>query len=116
MPDGSRDMAVDKALLLEANFESLHGVDFAKGCYVGQELTARTKHRGLLKKQLFVVRGADPLPEAETPVMLDGKEAGTMRSSQGGLGLALLRLEQVDIARSEGRKLLAGESPIELLA
>ena len=116
VPDGSRDMAVDKALLLEANFESLHGVDFAKGCYVGQELTARTKHRGLLKKQLFVVRGADPLPEAETPVMLDGKEAGTMRSIQGGLGLALLRLELVDIARSEGRKLLAGESPIELLA
>ena len=52
--DGSRDMAVDKALLLENGFEELDGVDFKKGCFMGQELTARTRYRGLVKKRLVL--------------------------------------------------------------
>ncbi len=56
VPDGSRDLVIDKSILLEAGFEELHGVDWQKGCYIGQELTARTKYRGLIKKRLFPVR------------------------------------------------------------
>ena len=60
VPDGSRDMEVEKALLLENGFDELHGVDFQKGCYIGQELTARTHYRALIKKRLFsVARGWD---------------------------------------------------------
>ena len=96
VPDGSRDLAIEKSILLESGFDELNGVDWQKGCYIGQELTARTKYRGLIKKRLFPVEieGAAPAPGAL--VMLDGKEAGEMRSAQDGRGLALLRLDAVD--------------------
>lgn len=103
IPDGSRDLVPEKSILLEAGFEELHGVDWQKGCYVGQELTARTKYRGLIKKRLFPVQIAGPPPAPGTMVTADGSEAGEMRSSRDGLGLALLRLEAV----GEGRKLSA---------
>jgi folate-binding protein YgfZ len=100
IPDGSRDLVVEKSILLEAGFDELNGVDWQKGCYVGQELTARTKYRGLIKKRLFPVRIEGPAPEPGTIVTLDGKEAGEIRSSRDGLGLALLRLDAVAEARS----------------
>jgi folate-binding protein YgfZ len=96
VPDGSRDLVLDKSILLEAGFDELHGVDWQKGCYIGQELTARTKYRGLIKKRLFPVRIDGPAPESGAIVTLDGHEAGEMRSSRDNAGLALLRLEAVD--------------------
>jgi folate-binding protein YgfZ len=113
VPDGSRDLEVDKSLLLESNFEALHGVDFAKGCYVGQELTARTKYRGLVKKRLYRVDLDGPLPPPDTPVLLDGREAGTVRSGRDGVALALLRLDQLAEAEASGRPLLAGETRLK---
>jgi len=97
LPDGSRDLEVDRTVLLEAGFDELGGVSWTKGCYMGQELTARTKYRGLVKRRLvpvsvegWAVEGAMPAPG--TPVLRDGVEVGTMRSGRDGLGLALLRL------------------------
>src|SRR3546814_21087417 len=71
LPDGSRDLAVEKTVLLEAGFEELGGVDFDKGCYMGQELTARTKYRGLVKRRLLPVRIAGPLPAPGTAIPLE---------------------------------------------
>ena len=99
IPDGSRDLVPEKSILLEAGFDELGGVDWQKGCYVGQELTARTKYRGLIKKRLLPVRIDGPAPDPGTVVTLDGKDAGEMRSSRDGLGLALLRLDAVDARR-----------------
>ena len=99
VPDGSRDLMTDKSILLESGFDELHGVDWQKGCYVGQELTARTKYRGLVKKRLFPVHIDGSAPAPGTMITLDGKDAGEMRSSRDGLGLALLRLEAVAAAR-----------------
>jgi hypothetical protein len=96
IPDGSRDLVLDKTILLEAGFDELDGVDWNKGCYIGQELTARTKYRGLIKKRLFPVRIDGPAPEPGALVVQDGHEVGEMRSSRDGLGLALLRLEALD--------------------
>ena len=93
LPDGSRDMEVEKALLLESGFEELHGVDFQKGCYMGQELTARTHYRALIKKRLMPVTIEGPTPAPGTALKVDGAEAGEMKSAQGGRGLALVRLE-----------------------
>lgn len=93
LPDGSRDLPVDRAILLENGFEELHGVDFDKGCYMGQELTARTKWRGLVRKRLLPVTIDGPAPEFGAAVMLGDQEAGEMRSSFDAWGLALLRLE-----------------------
>jgi folate-binding protein YgfZ len=93
VPDGSRDLVIDKTILLEAGFDELNGVDWKKGCYMGQELTARTKYRGLVKKRLMPVMVDGPLPEPGTPVMAGEQEAGEIRSGQGDRALALLRLE-----------------------
>lgn len=95
LSDGSRDLVVEKSILLESNFDELHGVDWEKGCYMGQELTARTKYRGLIKKRLMPVDIDGDIPPPGTPVTLAGKEVGELRSARDGRGLALLRLEQV---------------------
>jgi folate-binding protein YgfZ len=108
LPDGSRDLTVEKAILLENGFDELNGVDWQKGCYLGQELTARTKYRLLVRKRLLPVVVEGPLPAPGTPVTLDGEEAGEMRSGLGGLGLALLRLEAVEKAAVSGKPLTAG--------
>jgi tRNA-modifying protein YgfZ len=107
VPDGSRDLVVDRSTLLESGFEELQGVDFKKGCFVGQELTARMKHRGLVRKRLMPVAFEGPPPAPGTPIRLDGKDAGEMRSGQDGHGIALLRLEQVVRAAEDGVPLLA---------
>ena len=94
LPDGSRDLELEKGILLENGFEELNGVDFNKGCYMGQELTARTKYRGLVRKRLMPVAISGPTPEAGAEIRLGDAEAGEMRSSCGSVGLALIRLEQ----------------------
>jgi hypothetical protein len=93
LPDGTRDHEPDKTLLLEAGFDELHGVSWTKGCYLGQELTARTRYRGLVKRRLVPVAVDGPLPAPGTPVLRDGVEVGTMRSGLGPAGLAKLRLD-----------------------
>ncbi|MDE2228656.1 MAG: folate-binding protein YgfZ [Alphaproteobacteria bacterium] len=93
VPDGSRDLTIDKSILLENGFEELNGVDFRKGCYMGQELTARTKYRALIKKRLVPVTVDGPLPAPGTLITRGGEEAGEMRSGRDALGLALLRLD-----------------------
>jgi len=95
LPDGSRDMEADKSVLLEAGFDALHGVSWTKGCYMGQELTARTKYRGLLKRRLYPVAVDGPWPGAGTPVLCRGSEVGQLRSGDDLSGLALLRVDAV---------------------
>jgi hypothetical protein len=108
LPDGSRDLEIERSLLLENGFEELNGVDFAKGCYVGQEVTTRMKRRALVRKRLMPVAIEGPAPEPGTIVMRDGIEVGEMRSAAGGAGLALLRLDLVDGAAT----LAAGKARI----
>lgn len=112
VPDGSRDLPVEKALLLENGFDELNGVDWKKGCYVGQELTARMKYRALTRKRLTPVRIEGPAPQPGTAVLLGDQEAGEMRSTHGALGLALLRLEMIEQAEKEGRTLTAGSARV----
>jgi folate-binding protein YgfZ len=96
VPDGSRDLPVEKALLLESGFDELHGVDWQKGCYMGQELTARTKYRGLIKRRLFPVKVEGALPPPGTPVERDGREVGEIRSGSRDRALAMLQLDAAD--------------------
>lgn len=98
VPDGSRDLEVEKALPMESRLDLFHAIDWQKGCYVGQELTARMKHRALMKRSLLPVTIEGPAPEPGTPILLDGEEAGVMRSSREGYGLALLRLDKIEQA------------------
>jgi folate-binding protein YgfZ len=107
LPDGSRDLEADKTVLLEAGFDELGGVSWSKGCYMGQELTARTKYRGLIKRRLVPVAVAGAAPPPGTPVLAHGAEVGTMRSSRDGLGLAQLRIEALDQPLACGEARLA---------
>ncbi len=95
LPDGSRDMEIEKALLLENGFEELHGVDFKKGCYIGQELTARTHYRALIKKRLMPVDITGSAPPGTPLTTADGLEAGELKSAANGKGLALVRLDKI---------------------
>jgi hypothetical protein len=108
VPDGSRDLVLEKSVLLEAGFDELNGVDWNKGCYIGQELTARTKYRGLIKRRLVPVAIDGPTPEPGTIVTAGGRDVGEMRSSRAGCGLALLR---IDALLGSGR-LMAGDAAI----
>ena len=105
LPDGSRDLETEKTVLLEAGFDELNGISWTKGCYMGQELTARTRYRGLVKRRLVPVAIAGPVPEPGTNVTLQGRDVGTMRSGVGDRGLALLRL---DVLKAEA--LTCGDS------
>jgi folate-binding protein YgfZ len=108
VPDGSRDLELEKAILLENGFDELNGVAWDKGCYIGQELTARTKYRGLVKKRLMPVR-LDGIAATGTIVTRpDGTEAGEIRSVGDGVALALIRLD----ALAAGTPLAAGETHV----
>ena len=96
IPDGRRDLVPERSFLLENGFDELNGVDFEKGCYVGQEVTARMKHRNLVRKRLVPVRIDGAAPETGTPVFSGKSEVGEIRSSAGGLALALLRIEAIE--------------------
>jgi folate-binding protein YgfZ len=102
VPEGSHDLLPDKAIPLECGFDELNGVDWQKGCYMGQELTARTKYRGLVRKRLLPVRFEGAPLAVGADLILDGKEVGDIRAVDGNHGLALLRLEHLDAILSKG--------------
>lgn len=107
VPDGSRDMEVEKSTLLECNLDKLNAVDWDKGCYMGQELTARMHYRGLAKKHLYPVRIGGGCPESGTDLYEGDTLIGEMRSSCGEIGLALLKDDAV--------QKLHDNSPLRLL-
>lgn len=112
VPDGARDLPIEKAILLESGFDELNGIDWDKGCYMGQELTARTKYRGLVRKRLLPVAVEGAVPPPGTPITFAGKDAGEMRSGFDGRAMALLRLEAVQAAQQAGQALQAGSSAL----
>lgn len=110
VPDGAQDMVADKSLIMQFGYEQLHGVDFKKGCYVGQEVTARSKFRGSLRKSLYAVQAESGiLPPAGTDIRAGEALVGTMCSSAGGSGLAVLRVPDLEKAAGSGFPLRAGD-------
>lgn len=117
LADGSRDITPEKDVLLECGFDELNGIDWHKGCYMGQEVTARTKYRGLVKRRLVPVESEDgEAPPPGTPIFSGDREVGEVRSGRGRRALALLRLEAIAAAGSAplsagGRRLKAVPPP-----
>ncbi len=93
IPETGRELQPDESYILETGFERLRGVDFRKGCYVGQEVTARMKHKTDLRKGLARVRIAGDAPEG-TPIAADGREAGVLHTRSGDRALAFLRYDR----------------------
>ncbi len=107
IPETGVELIPDDTYILEAGFERLNGVDFRKGCYVGQEVTARMKHKTELRKgfRTVLVEGSAPVG---TELLADGKPAGTLYTQSGGKGIAFLRFD-----RAQG-EMLAGEARVTL--
>jgi folate-binding protein YgfZ len=107
VPEGGLDYGFGDTFPHEALFDQLNGVDFAKGCYVGQEVVSRMEHRGTARKRIVPVEGEAPLPASGTSVEAGGVPIGTLGSVSGTSGLALIRLDRAEDAVSHGKALTA---------
>lgn len=105
IPESGVDLVPNDTYVLEAGFETMNGVDFRKGCYVGQEIVARMKHKTDLKKGIRLVRVEGEGPPSTPLLTADGKPAGTLLSNRDGIGLAHLRFD-----RASGRLVDVEES------
>ncbi len=96
VPESGIELLPNDTYPLEACFERLNGIDFKKGCYVGQEVTARMKHKAKLRKGLRQVHVTGAAPAGTEILNRKGQVAGVLHSQSGGLGLAYLRLDRID--------------------
>jgi folate-binding protein YgfZ len=95
IPEAGVELLPDDTYILEAGFERLHGVDFRKGCYVGQEVTARMKHKTELRKGYATVDVDGAVPVG-SEISAGGKPAGTLYTQSAGRGIAYLRFDRAD--------------------
>jgi folate-binding protein YgfZ len=113
-PRGGIDFMYGDAFPHETNMDRLHGVDFDKGCYVGQEVVSRMQHRGTARTRTVRLILQDSPPEAGVAIVAGDKPVGTMGSSAGGMGLGLLRIDRVTDALDAGTPLTAGGIAVRL--
>jgi folate-binding protein YgfZ len=115
VPRGGIDFSYGDAFPHETDMDQFGGVDFGKGCYVGQEVVSRMEHRGTARTRAVPVRYDDAAPEAGVAVTAGRHNVGVMGSAAGGYGVALLRLDRVAEAMAHGEPLDAGGMPIRLV-
>ena len=107
VPEGGVDFAYGESYPHDADMDQLGGVDFAKGCYVGQEVVSRMQHRGTARRRFVMARGEAPLPAAGTPLIAGQKSVGALGSSAGINVLALVRLDRAKEAIDAGVSITA---------
>ena len=111
IPEGGKEIPLGKCTPLEYNVEYMHGVSFHKGCYLGQELTARTHHTGVIRKRVMPVFLSKPLSEINPDVLNEkGKKVGTIRGSYDKVAIGLLRLQET----LNSEKLSVCDEPVEI--
>jgi len=115
IPRGGLDFSYGDAFPHETDMDQLGGVDFTKGCYVGQEVVSRMEHRGTARTRTVPVRYDGAAPEVGVTVLAGDRQVGVMGSAAAGHGVALLRLDRVADAISRNEPLLGGGVPIRLV-
>ncbi|WP_407176417.1 YgfZ/GcvT domain-containing protein [Bradyrhizobium sp. STM 3562] len=113
-PRGGMDFIYGDAFPHETNMDRLHGVDFDKGCYVGQEVVSRMQHRGTARTRTVKILLDGPSPETGATILAGDKQVGTVGSTAGGSGLALVRIDRVADALIAGQPLMAGGLSLRL--
>jgi folate-binding protein YgfZ len=108
VPRGGIDFVYGDTFPHESDMDQLHGVDFDKGCFVGQEVVSRIEHRAIARARIVPVSFDGPPPEAGLPVMAGDRNVGVMGSGMTGRGLATLRLDRIEEALTSGASLVAG--------
>ena len=114
VPQGGLDFSYGDAFPHETDMDQLGGVDFTKGCYVGQEVVSRMHHRGEPRKRIVRLALGGDAPEQGTPVLAGEMPVGTLGSTSGRAALALLRLDRVEDASAAGKALSAGGIAVKL--
>lgn len=104
VPDGARDIADDVAL--DAGYDALGAVSFSKGCFVGQEVTARMHYKNIARRGFYVIETGGTVPASGAAIKAGGVAIGTVRGSIGGIGLAMLKFEETENALENGTSLL----------
>ncbi len=115
VPRGGLDFVYGDAFPHEADMDQLGGVDFDKGCFVGQEVVSRIEHRGTARNRIVPVAYEGFAPDAGMPVSAGDKTVGTLGSTAQGRGLAMLRLDRVTDALAAGQPLVAGGVEMRLV-
>jgi tRNA-modifying protein YgfZ len=115
VPRGGVDFGYGDAFPHEADMDQLGGVDFAKGCYVGQEVVSRMEHRGTARTRAVPVSFAGAPPQAGAAVVAGDRQLGSLGSVAEGMAIAVLRLDRVADALAHGQALIAGTTPIRLV-
>lgn len=116
VPEGGKDYAYGDAFPHEACIDLLHGVDFRKGCFVGQEVVSRMQHRGTARTRVLAASAGQPLPQGGADILADGFAVGRLGSVAGSRGIALARLDRVREALAKGQPMTAEGIPLHLAA
>ena len=114
VPD-SADVPPDTVFALDLGLEELNGVSFKKGCYVGQEVTARMKHRATARRRFLIADVNGTLPTPGTPIVAGGKDLGTLATGINSRALALIRLDRLDEASRTGAEIAANGQRVTLV-
>jgi len=115
IPRGGTDFVYGDAFPHETDMDQLNGVDFAKGCFVGQEVVSRIEHRGTARTRVVPFAYEGFAPDAGAAVTALQKTVGTLGSTNAGRGLAMLRLDRVEEAISAGTPLVSGDITLQLI-
>lgn len=115
VPDGSRDLIPERSAMLESNMDVLNALDWDKGCYMGQELTARTHYRGLVKKRLVTFSYQGTAPDFGAIITYNDVKIGDVRSTCSGVGLALVKIEEAQASIGQGEPVMVEGQELTLL-
>lgn len=96
VPESGKDFAFDDIFPHDAMMDALRGVDFQKGCYVGQEVVSRVQHRSTARKRFYILQSVNPLPESGDTVMMNDKAVGDFEMAIGPNALGLLRMDKIE--------------------
>ncbi len=114
VPEGGMDFVFGDAFPSDAAMDALHGIAYDKGCFVGQEVVSRMKHRGTGRRRVVALSADAGLPEPGAEVTADGKPLGRLGSSAGGHGIAVVRLDRTRAALDAGQAVRAGAEEVSV--
>ena len=114
VPKGGVDFTYGDAFVHDINLDVMNGVDFKKGCYVGQEVVARVHFRKSARKRIVKIHFDGPAPEPGTQIMAGETNIGQLGSTAGAEGLATLRIDRLEEARAAGAVVKAGDAAVDV--
>lgn len=114
IPEGGRDFSFGEIFPHDACFEALNGVDYKKGCYIGQEVVSRMHHKGTAKSRVAIVEAVEDLPEGGAEILAGDSPAGQLGSVDGRRGIAIVRMDRIMQAQTAGQPVHIGDQEVTI--